>query len=145
MGKGHLSFDRAQTQYLDGVALRFIMASNGGFTVVAVVRFSGSPGHWERIIDFGHGAGNNNIILARSGTSSDLVFDVDQGDSYTRSVRYSVIVQARSHRWQRACRPVLGWSTVISPNDRQHCSRALRVSVVYFQGTAQGAHHQSIL
>ena len=48
MGKGHLSFNRAQTQYLDGVALRFIMASNGGFTVVAVVRFSGSPGHWGK-------------------------------------------------------------------------------------------------
>jgi hypothetical protein len=48
MGKGHLSIDRTQTQYLDGVALRFIMASNGGFTVVAVVRFSGSPGHWGK-------------------------------------------------------------------------------------------------
>ena len=44
LGKGHLSFDHAQTQYLDGGALRFNMASNGGFTVVAVVRFSGSPG-----------------------------------------------------------------------------------------------------
>ena len=52
------------------------MSSNGGFTVGAVVRLSSSPGTGERIIDFGNGSGNSNIILARSGTSSDLVFDV---------------------------------------------------------------------
>jgi hypothetical protein len=61
-----------------------------------------------------------------------------------RKTRYSVIVKgqcqwttilahhAPSHLWQRACRPVLGLSTVTSQTDRQHCSRALCVSVVYF-------------
>jgi DNA-binding beta-propeller fold protein YncE len=65
LGNGHVSFDRTQAQYLDGGARTFKRASNGGFTVVAVVRFRGSPVGWERIIDFGILGGSNNIVVSR--------------------------------------------------------------------------------
>jgi hypothetical protein len=53
LGKGHVSFDRTQTQYLDGGARTFNIASNGGFTVVAVVRFRGSPGNGKGSLTLG--------------------------------------------------------------------------------------------
>lgn len=45
------------------------ISNNSGFTIVACVRFR-SAATWERIIDFGNGENNDNIILARysSGT-----------------------------------------------------------------------------
>ena len=97
LGQGHVSFDRTQTQYLDGGARTFKIASKGGFTVVAVVRFKGSPGYDERIIDFGNGANNNNILLGRQGNSNDMLFQVWQGGSSSCAVTISsAIVQ---HRW----------------------------------------------
>jgi len=47
----------------------------GGITVLSFANF-GSASSWERIIDFGNGQADNNIILARSGTSTDLAFEV---------------------------------------------------------------------
>jgi hypothetical protein len=93
LGKGHVSFDRTQTQYLDGGARTFNIASNGGFTVVAVVRFRGSPGNWERVIDFGNGAADNNILLAREGTSSDLFLQFFQGGTSFNLKKSGAIVQ----------------------------------------------------
>ena len=47
LGRGHVSFDRAQTQYLDGGARTFKIAS--GFSVVAVVQFRGREAIiWEQ-------------------------------------------------------------------------------------------------
>jgi len=50
-----------------------------GFTVMAWVDFQGS-GSWERIIDFGNGANDDNILFARQGTTNNLVFEVYNGD-----------------------------------------------------------------
>jgi hypothetical protein len=52
-GKGHVTFDRAQSQYLDAGARTLNIATNGGLTIVAVVRFTGTVGDFERIIDLG--------------------------------------------------------------------------------------------
>jgi hypothetical protein len=94
LGKGHVSFDRTQTQYLDGGARTFNIATNGGFTVVAVVRFRGSPGSWERIFEFGNGENAHNIILSRRETSSDLRLNVLEGSTYLPDLQInSVIVQ----------------------------------------------------
>ena len=94
LGKGHVRFDRTQTQYLDGGARTFNIASNGGFTVVAVVRFRGSPGFSERVVDFGNGAGDNNIVVSRKETSSDLILDVYEGGNLVCEVSgSSAIVQ----------------------------------------------------
>jgi hypothetical protein len=89
-----VSFDRTQTQYLDGGARTFNIASNGGFTVVAVVRFTGSPGNWERIFEFGNGENAHNIRLSRRETSSDLRLNVLEGSTYLPDLQInSVIVQ----------------------------------------------------
>ena len=72
-GKGHVSFDRTQYQYLDAGRRTFNIATNGGLTVVAVVRFTTTVGGFERIIDLGNGGANmNNLIICRYYLSSNL-------------------------------------------------------------------------
>jgi hypothetical protein len=75
-GKGHVTFDRTKSQYLDAGQRALNIATNGGLTIVAVVRFTGTAGVWERIIDLGSGANTNNLVLCRWSTNShfNLVF-----------------------------------------------------------------------
>jgi hypothetical protein len=72
---GYLNFDRANSQHLNGGARTLNIATNGGLTIVALVKFTGTVSSFERIIDFGNGQGNSNILFARSGTSSSIYFD----------------------------------------------------------------------
>jgi hypothetical protein len=53
----------------------------GGITILAFVNFGANNNNWERIIDFGNGDENNNIILARQGISSNLAFELYNGVS----------------------------------------------------------------
>jgi len=77
--KGAVTFDRATSQYLDGGSHQFDIGING-FTAVAVVMFT-SAGSSERIFDMGKGVNNDNILLARSGTTTQLVFSIRNGGS----------------------------------------------------------------
>jgi len=77
---GAVSFDRASSQYIDGGAHTFNIASNGGFTAVAVVKFTGVPGAWEKIFDFGTGPLNDNIYLGRVGTSEKVIISMRNAD-----------------------------------------------------------------
>ena len=80
-GRGMLTFDRAQAQFLDGGARTFNIQSNG-FTVVAVVMFTGTAvdGNYESVFDFTSGANNNNICLIRDAVSNGIMFSlVNQG------------------------------------------------------------------
>ena len=81
-GNGHVTFNRAESDFLSAGTRTLNIASNGGFTVVAVVRFTGSAGSYERIIDFGNGASNDNLILARSGTDSVVEMKAINGGTY---------------------------------------------------------------
>ncbi|NET80177.1 LamG domain-containing protein [Okeania sp. SIO1F9] len=54
-----------------------------GLTVEAWVHYS-SFKSWSRIIDFGKGPGNNNILFANESTTQNLVFDVYQGATRNR-------------------------------------------------------------
>ncbi len=45
-----------------------------GFTVEAWVQYSSFQQFWSRIIDFGNGQGQNNIVLGHVGTSKDIGF-----------------------------------------------------------------------
>ena len=74
-------FDRATGQYIDGGLRSFNIATNGGFTAVTVVMFTGVPGHAERTFDFGKGENNNNILVCRHGTTSALLFSIRNGNS----------------------------------------------------------------
>ena len=51
-----------------------------GMTIFVVANF-GTADTWERIIDFGNGQGNNNIVLARNGISNDLTFEIYNGST----------------------------------------------------------------
>jgi hypothetical protein len=75
-GKGHVTFNRAQSQYLDAGPRTLNIATNGGLTIVVVVRFTGTVGSWERIIDLGSGQDTNNLVLCRRSTDSgfNLIF-----------------------------------------------------------------------
>lgn len=77
------------------------IATNGGFTLVISVRFRGPAGFWERIIDFGNGMNNDNIVFARyagnntfglsyrnGGTASDTEVGTITGGWQTIGIRY---------------------------------------------------------
>jgi hypothetical protein len=74
--KGAVTFDRAFSQYLDGGSHTFNIASNGGFMAVAVVKFTGVVGSYESVIDFGNGDSDNNIVIYRETSTSNLIFGI---------------------------------------------------------------------
>jgi hypothetical protein len=83
-GKGHVTFDRTKSQFLDAGQRALNIASNGGLTIVAVARFTGtSLGNWERIIDLTSGGPDgehaSNIILGRFGAESSLCLEIWNG------------------------------------------------------------------
>jgi len=65
-GNGHVSFDSAQQHFLDGGGRLFNAMSNGVFTVVAVVRFTGLTTDRESLISFGTGANKRAFSLGRT-------------------------------------------------------------------------------
>jgi len=65
-----VTFDRASSQYIDGGPHAFNIATNGGFTAVAVVKLTGTLVVAERIFDFGKGQDNDNILMWWSATNS---------------------------------------------------------------------------
>ena len=76
LGRGHVTFDRAKSQYLDAGPRTLNIATNLGLTIVAVVRFTGTAGYGESIVDMNSGAGDESINIARSATSSTLRFSI---------------------------------------------------------------------
>jgi hypothetical protein len=74
-GKGYVSFVRAQSQYLDAGPRTLNIATNGGLAIVAVVRFTGTAANYERIIDL-WGPSNNNIMIYRCGTASNVGLEI---------------------------------------------------------------------
>lgn len=72
-----LMFTASSSQY---AAVRPVpVAFSSGFSVIVKVMFIGTPGSWERIFDCGSGSGNNNFLLARNGTSNNLVAQIYSG------------------------------------------------------------------
>ena len=80
-GKGHVSFDRTKSQYLDAGSRTFNFATNGGVTIVAVVRFTQNAGFYEMILDMGNSNNNNNILISRAGYTANLHVDFVNGGS----------------------------------------------------------------
>jgi hypothetical protein len=75
-GRGHVSFNRANSQFLNAGTRTLNVRSNGGLTIVSVLRFTGDPKRMERIVDLGNGPDQNNIYLARSDVLTKLIFEV---------------------------------------------------------------------
>ncbi len=72
---GYVNFDRASSQHLTGGSRTLNIATNGGLTIVCLIKFTGTVGSFERIIDFGNGQANSNILFSRSGTTSTIYLD----------------------------------------------------------------------
>ncbi|MBO9484810.1 LamG domain-containing protein, partial [Salinisphaera sp. G21_0] len=59
------------------------LQTGGAMTISSWVRFDSFDQSWSRMVDFGNGAGGNNIILAHSGTTNNLGFIiVDDAGTY---------------------------------------------------------------
>jgi len=54
----------------------FNLTPKNAFTVVAWVYWNSFSQSWSKIIDFGNGQANNNILFAHWGTTPDLVFEL---------------------------------------------------------------------
>ena len=74
MGSGSVSFDRAGSHFLYPRQKAWNIQSNGGLTIVAEVKFSGVPGMYERIVDFGNALHryNESFLLSRWRTTTML-------------------------------------------------------------------------
>jgi hypothetical protein len=92
-GKGHVTFDRSMSQFLDAGPRTLNIATNGGLTIVAVVRFTGTPGDCETIFDLASGKPDNNIHLRRCGSSSYLALHIFDRTSKTVNLENAVIKQ----------------------------------------------------
>jgi hypothetical protein len=72
-GKGAVNFNRINSQYVNAGSRSLNINTNGGLTIVAVLRFTGAGYDGERIIDFGSAPSPstrtnpyNNIFIGRS-------------------------------------------------------------------------------
>jgi len=52
---------------------------SSGITIDAYLNFGSSADSWERIMDFGSGLPSDNILFARNGTTSNLIFEIYNG------------------------------------------------------------------
>ncbi|WP_252177988.1 VCBS domain-containing protein [Endozoicomonas sp. 4G] len=53
----------------------------GAMTISAWVKYDSLSQNWSRIVDFGDGSANNNILLAHIGTGNALAFEIFDGGS----------------------------------------------------------------
>ena len=80
----YMSFNRTSSQYLERGSTTLNIATNGGFTAMALVRFTGTVGSWERIFQFSSGIPNtatNTVALARVGSTNNLCFALANGST----------------------------------------------------------------
>ena len=128
---GHVSFNRAESDFLHAGTRTLNIASNGGLTIVAVVRFTGSAGTWERIIGFDNGgvtcAGSDLIVLARIQSQNIFGFQVYNGGSKDLHFSFGPMAQDT-------------WYTIIARYDASTLAAEVRVDgVVVGTGTASAA------
>lgn len=90
----YMSFNRSSSQHFNGGSKTLNIATNGGFTALALVRFTGSVGSSERIFDFGIGQNNTNALFARNGTTGNVRFALlNSSTTYLLDSTTSPVVQ----------------------------------------------------
>ncbi len=99
-GKGHVSFNRATLQYLDGGTRTLNIATNGGFSLVTVVRFTGTAGKYESLFNLGTVKNTNNIILCRDTSLTDFaLYGSNTAISISDSTFYWVPGSLAQNQW----------------------------------------------
>jgi hypothetical protein len=92
-GRGHVSFNRANAQFLNAGTRTLNMRSNGGLTIVSVLRFR-DPKEMERIVDFGSSGNTKNLVLARDfAPRKSLILEV------YGSIRYDKLGNFEQNTW----------------------------------------------
>lgn len=66
--------------YFSAGSFTFNIASNGGVSTFSRVNFL-TQDNWERVYDYGNSSANNNLLLARIGTSQSTRFEMFQGST----------------------------------------------------------------
>jgi len=72
----YVFFNRTNSAYLNAGSQTMNMSTNGGFTAVCLIKFTGALDYWERIFDFGNGPNSNNLILARHSNTFNYNFSM---------------------------------------------------------------------
>jgi hypothetical protein len=85
--------------YFDLGSTTWNVATNGGFAFVGLVNMKDTRS-WERVFDFGKGQANDNIIFARSGTTTNVRFSIFQG---TTQYPYDLSNMITNNTWQIFC------------------------------------------
>ncbi|WP_461537953.1 tandem-95 repeat protein [Spongorhabdus nitratireducens] len=58
------------------------ISTGGEMTISTWVKFDSFSQSWSRIVDFGNGSADNNIILAHEGTTNTIAFEIYDGTGY---------------------------------------------------------------
>ena len=116
------SFLNTSSQYIN---LGNLPANNftNGFSATFWANFGSNANSWERILDFGNGQANNNILISRSGTSSDLVLETYTGSTSNGQCKAAGQIQS-------------GWSHYALTVDATGCKIYVNGSEVATNGTS---------
>jgi hypothetical protein len=79
----YINLNRTDNEHLSVGSTVLNVASNGGFTAICLIQFTGTLANYERIFDFGNGQANDNMLLARFGTGANLTFGYFNGTGYS--------------------------------------------------------------
>jgi hypothetical protein len=89
---------RASSQFLASSSISVAPATNGGLTIIALARFTGTAGSNERIMDFNNGTADN-IILARNSTGTTMNFAVFNSTTAVINISGGTIAQGAWAVW----------------------------------------------
>lgn len=92
---GHLSFN-ASGGYVTGTSMSSITNS---FSLSFYANFGTQANNFERIIDFGNGAANNNLEVGREGTGTNLFIEMFNGGASPGYCRATGAIDSSWHFW----------------------------------------------
>jgi hypothetical protein len=88
----YVFFNRTNSNFLNAGSQTMNISTNGGFTMMILIKLVGTAENFERIFDFGDNSVTNNIYLTRMNTTQNLLFEVyNPSTSTSRSIGDPII------------------------------------------------------
>ena len=104
----YVFFNRNNSTFLNAEVQTLNMSTNGGFTAMFLLKFTGSAGTYERLIDFSNGPDNNNVMFHRMSTLQTIrlfMFAPTTGTALTSTNATTTSNDAIQDEWMiLACR-----------------------------------------
>jgi len=97
-GAGATTFDRNLNEYIDGGSHTFNIATNGGFTIVALVMFTGGASDHERIFEFINETVSANRVLLKRGAGTQVSFEISGGNNIWCQIAPNLVIVQNT--WQ---------------------------------------------